>query len=266
VDAVREECEQTHEHVKQHLHVVSPQNTIAALVSIINQHIRIPDYKILVFFTTARVAGFMADLFTVMSLNVMLIHSRMSQSARTKTSEKFRVGSKVIMFSSDVSARGMDYPDVTFVLQVGCTEKSQYIHRLGRTARAGKEGFGMLLLCDFEEVCMGRELAGLPIDKLPLSVLNIQNFDGPCSQALSRVECDDQLKKSGEQAYQAWLGYYNGKLRILGWSKEQLVVMANAFAASIGLAEVPELQKKTIGKMGLKGVKGLRIAPFVDNI
>ena len=40
-----------------------------------------------------------------------------------------RVGKNVIMASSDVSARGMDYPDVSFVLQVGLTDRDQYIHR-----------------------------------------------------------------------------------------------------------------------------------------
>jgi ATP-dependent RNA helicase MSS116 len=55
------------------------------------------------------------------------------------------------MFSSDVTARGMDYPDVTLVLQMGMTTKDQYTHRLGRTARAGKEGSGLLLCAPFEE-------------------------------------------------------------------------------------------------------------------
>ena len=46
------------------------------------------------------------------------MHSRLSQSKRTNTAEQFRVGSNMVMFSSDVSARGMDYPDVTAVIQV----------------------------------------------------------------------------------------------------------------------------------------------------
>ncbi len=45
----------------------------------------------------------------------------------------------------------MDYPDVTTVIQVGMpSDKAQYVHRLGRTARAGKQGRGVLLLGDFE--------------------------------------------------------------------------------------------------------------------
>lgn len=50
---------------------------------------------------------------------VLEIHSRKSQGHRNKVSEKFRNGQGLIMFTSDVSARGMDYPDVSAVLQVG---------------------------------------------------------------------------------------------------------------------------------------------------
>ena len=56
------------------------------------------------------------------------------------------------MFTSDVSARGLDYPDVSSVIQMGLpSDKSQYVHRLGRTARAGKGGNGVLVLNTFDQ-------------------------------------------------------------------------------------------------------------------
>ena len=58
----------------------------------------------------------------------------MSQPARTKASAAFKESKgQSILFSSDVSARGMDYPDVSHVLQVGLTGRENYVHRLGRT-------------------------------------------------------------------------------------------------------------------------------------
>merc|ERR1719235_1919586 len=61
-------------------------------------------------------------------------------------------------------------------------------------------------------------------------------------------------------AYQAWLGFYNSHLRKLGWSPENLVEYENyCFVDVCGLKEVPPLQAKTVGKMGLKGVPGLNI-------
>ena len=107
----------------------------------------------IVFFTTARLTQMYAELFQAMGLAVLEIHSRRSQSQRNKVSDQFRDGTNMVLFTSDVSARGMDYPDVSAVIQVGQpADKAQYIHRLGRTARAGKQGCGVLVLCDFEQV------------------------------------------------------------------------------------------------------------------
>jgi superfamily II DNA/RNA helicase len=74
---------------------------------------------VLVFCTTARVTALFAEFYKKLGMNTLEIHSRKSQSFRTKVSDEFRNHpGGVIMFTSDVSARGVDYPDVTLVLQV----------------------------------------------------------------------------------------------------------------------------------------------------
>jgi ATP-dependent RNA helicase MSS116, mitochondrial len=66
-----------------------------------------------------------------------------------------------VMFTSDVSARGLDYPNVSLVIQMGLpSDKSQYVHRLGRTARAGKGGSGVLVLNTYEKSFL-REVSGV---------------------------------------------------------------------------------------------------------
>lgn len=72
------------------------------------------------FCTTAMVTRLVAELLSLMNLNVREIHSRKSQSYRTKVSDEFRNSKGLILVTSDVSARGVDYPDVTLVIQVGC--------------------------------------------------------------------------------------------------------------------------------------------------
>ena len=111
--------------------------------------------------------------------------------------------------SSDVTARGMDFPDVTLVIQVdlpslhlqfrsacrpcvsGCicrlgrngqpaatatlqvglpSAREQYIHRLGRTARAGKLGEGVLVLAPCEEFFVKDEISDLPIERRSVTV------------------------------------------------------------------------------------------------
>ena len=73
--------------------------------------------QVLVFFTTANLTALHAELFNAMQIPVLEIHSRKSQSARVKAAEAFRNARQAIMFTSDVSARGVDYPDVSLVIQ-----------------------------------------------------------------------------------------------------------------------------------------------------
>ena len=78
-------------------------------------------FKLVVFFPTAKLARFFAEyLSAVMEISpVWEIHSRMSQSSRSRVSSSFRSATSGILLTSDVTARGMDYPDVTCVIQVG---------------------------------------------------------------------------------------------------------------------------------------------------
>jgi ATP-dependent RNA helicase MSS116 len=145
-------------------------------------------------------------------------------------------------------------------VQVGLTTKEQYVHRLGRTARAGKSGSGCLLVTDFELKEMQHELKGLPIQHVQLPSLD-SRFSVPLSQHLRRIggSPDAPLSQSAEKSYQAWLGFYNSHLRKIGWSKAELVRQAGLYAMSIGLLTTPALQKKTIRMMQLTGVPGLRV-------
>jgi ATP-dependent RNA helicase MSS116 len=260
VDTVGVDTEQTHSHVKQELIVAEKQ--VHAMASILAKETAGKPYKIMVFFTTARLTGFMSELFNSVShktgFKVLEIHSRKSQSQRQKVSAQFRDANNAVLFSSDVSARGMDYPDVTFVLQVGLTERASYIHRLGRTGRAGKEGKGCLLLAPYEEFHMAKqELNGLPLEAMP--VPEDDKSEEIAATALDNVGRDKGLGLSAEQAYRAWLGYYKGALKKIRWDKKELVAQANSWAKAVGLKEQPSLQRSSVGKMGLKGVVGLRI-------
>lgn len=262
VNTVGENEEQTHLHVQQQLMVSTQENMIRDLFSVLKRETSNQPYKIIVFFTTARLTGFLAELFNSVSnetgYKVLEIHSRKAQKAREKASEKFRKDKHAIMFSSDVTARGMDYPDVTYVLQVGLTDRSQYIHRLGRTARAGKNGKGGLIVADYEEFHMTkRELKDMPLELTPNPAS--EKVIATTAMAKRNVAQNGTLNNSAEQAYRAWLGYYNGQLKKLRWDKKQLVQQANAWGAEVGLTEQPSLQRRTVGKMGLKGVPGLKL-------
>lgn len=74
--------------------------------------------QVIVFCTTAMATKLVADLLSELKLNVREIHSRKPQSYRTRVSKEFKESKGLILVSSDVSARGVDYPNVTLVIQV----------------------------------------------------------------------------------------------------------------------------------------------------
>jgi ATP-dependent RNA helicase MSS116 len=88
------------------------------------------DYKIMVFFVAARITQLYSEMFNAKGVGVDVheIHSRKSQGHRTKAADTFRSQQKGIVFSSDVLARGLDFPDVTAVIQVGGTLWARPVH------------------------------------------------------------------------------------------------------------------------------------------
>ena len=162
-----------------------------------------------------------------------------------------------MLVASDVAARGVDYPDVSLVVQMGAPDnREQYVHRTGRTGRAGKTGQATLLLSDWEAMSALAMLKDLPVVNSGDDVAALLKGAAPdAAVAVQAVRVDAR-----EKAYQAWLGYYNAKGRALGWDKPKLVAQANAFAlGGLGLHAIPELPAKTVGNMGLRGVVGLNV-------
>ena len=117
----------------------------------------------------------------------------------------------------------------------------------------------MLLVAPFEAQPMQRALSDIPLIQITPDSLSVPKFKAVCDGALVSALRDEEFRKNAEQAYAAWLGFYNSNLRKCGWDKPELVAQANQYTKSLGLHEVPFLEKKTVGKMGLKGVPGLRV-------
>ncbi|KAF8487600.1 P-loop containing nucleoside triphosphate hydrolase protein [Gautieria morchelliformis] len=278
----------THAHVKQHALVVPPTEGFPALARLLAQWTRAdPRAKIMVFSNTARATGITAQVFGELnpSLGVPLftIHSRLSQPARTRATAGFTGAQSAVLFTSDVTARGIDVPGVTHVVQVGIPSSvEQYIHRLGRTARAGQTGTGLLILAPYEDFFLRSK---------GIKELNLEPWEdvAAAEPAYWRQRVEDAMdrveKEPKEQAYQAWLGLYKGSLRDLGWTEQRLIDEAAAYAhdvlrykgadaerrdgfvvESTGAANPPKwrpppIMSKTVGKMGLKGgkVMGLNV-------
>ncbi|KAI2603318.1 DEAD-domain-containing protein [Hypoxylon fragiforme] len=248
----------THERVVQHLVTVPTFSQVAsALVGIVRQegaHAPPGTFKAIIFAPTARLVDFYLQILskTPGLPTVMALHSRMSQSKRGSITEQFRKSQSSILIATDVIARGMDFPSVTNVIQVGIpSDKESYIHRLGRTARAGAEGRGTFLVTQHESYFATHTLKDVKFVETPADLSAHQDV------LRAATNLDPAIQAS---AYQGWLGYYKSYVKNLRWDSQRLVNEANELALNgFGAAEVPGLQKSTVSKMGLKGVQGLRI-------
>ena len=246
VDCVGKDDQGTHQRVPQFCTVYDAQVQFEEIAEVLTEGMREPNFKIIIFFVTARLTGLHAELFKAMGFPVVEIHSRKSQSARTKASKEFRDHHNRVLFTSDVSARGMDYPDVSMVVQVGLPDtKAQYVHRLGRTARAGKTGIGVLMLAQYESFFLTKECRDQPMKQRPQVTQQSSPWTMKTQAALRSLP-----SKTITTAYQAWLGFYNGKQKKLGWNARELVRQANLFATNnCMMAEPPALMAKTVGKV-----------------
>jgi len=106
----------------------------------------------MVFTRTKRTAQKVSDELAERGFKVGAVHGDLGQGAREKALKSFRTGEIDVLVATDVAARGIDIDDVTHVINYQCPEDEQaYVHRIGRTGRAGKTGVAITLV-DWDEL------------------------------------------------------------------------------------------------------------------
>ncbi|KAL2802250.1 P-loop containing nucleoside triphosphate hydrolase protein [Aspergillus granulosus] len=263
ISTVDEDATPTHERVPQY-HVVIPSiaDTFTTLTALLRAEAN-SNPKIIVFGVTAKMVALTAAAFSqgLVSLPVFEIHSRLSQSARTKVTTQFKEASSGILFASDVVGRGMDFPNVDLVVQVGLPSNAeQYVHRVGRTARAGKDGRAVILLTQAESFFLNVN-RHLPIKEHPQVDAIRSATPGLAPDVYRAMECVDPTAKAS--AYSSYIGFLagSGLLNKLRLDKPGLVQLGNELAIQgMGCPEPPPIEKKIVGKMGLKGIPGFNFA------
>jgi ATP-dependent RNA helicase MSS116 len=215
---VDENEEPTHARVPQKVvHVAGFENIMPSLYELCQNEVakakrgESPPFKAIVYFNSTSEVRLGASVFfklgggykatkPLSGVKPIEIHSKLSQAQRTRAAEEFRFAKTGMLFSSDVTARGMDFPNVTHVIQVGLPrDRESYIHRLGRTARAGKEGSGWLVLTPFERRELPRRLRNLPIveDNSIESAMVDMSQPGEIPERVNTIieECRDAHKR-----------------------------------------------------------------------
>jgi superfamily II DNA/RNA helicase len=100
--------------------------------------------KTVIFTRTKRAAARLVEELADRGFPAAAVHGDMSQEAREKSMASFKAGKKEILIATDVAARGIDVDDVTHVINHTIPEDDKaYLHRVGRTGRAGKTGIAV---------------------------------------------------------------------------------------------------------------------------
>ncbi len=106
-----------------------------------------PSKLVMVFCNTKRNADFIAYNLKHNGIKALAIHGGHSQNKRTDTMDKFKDMNFHVLVCTDVAARGLDIKNVSHVYNYDSpADSSQYVHRIGRTARAGKDGIAITIL------------------------------------------------------------------------------------------------------------------------
>ena len=133
----------------------------------------------IVFTRTVNETQRIAILLRSLGFGAIPLHGQLSQSARLGALGKFRGRSREILVATDVAARGLDIPSVDVVLNFDLPPDSKtYIHRVGRTARAGKSGRAINLVTQYDvevwlriETALGRKLPEYEVGRDEVMVL-----------------------------------------------------------------------------------------------
>eukprot|EP00435_Cladocopium_sp_Y103_P058712 s1818_g20.t1 len=223
-------------------------------------------HKVMVFFPTARLAAFATTLFQEqLNMRIHQIHARCTPSARMIAQEEFSAASCGILFTSAASERGMDYPDVTLVVQVMAPNSlQQYVHRVGRTARGGKEGRALLLLLQPEESFLS-EIEELPVQRSPDEAL-ILNDEGLFTQhALSSAKWASRssLKVMAAAAFASVLQHL--KTHYPKMENQEVVDLASELLMGFGVSEPPLVSLEFARELGLEKCENLALVEQRDD-
>lgn len=158
----------------------------------------------IIFTRTVNETQRLAILLRSLGLGAIPLHGQLSQSARLGALGKFRAGSRKILVATDVASRGLDIPSVDIVLNSDLPPDSKtYIHRVGRTARAGKSGHAISLVTQYDveiwlriETALGRKLKEYEVEKEEVMVLGERVAE---AQRVAVSEMKDLHEKRGSR-------------------------------------------------------------------
>ena len=174
----------TVEKVRQRVHFVETQAKRGLLVDLLKDPAL---SRVIVFTRTKSHANRVSEHLDRAGVSADAIHGNKSQNARQRALERFREGHVRVLVATDIAARGIDVDGVSHVINFELpNEPESYVHRIGRTARAGNSGIA-ISLCDASERLFLRDIEKLT--RRPIEIVGTRpaSFDAPATKKNDRA-------------------------------------------------------------------------------
>ncbi|KAH0481545.1 MAG: uncharacterized protein KVP18_001527 [Porospora cf. gigantea A] len=173
---------------------------------------------------------------------VLMLHGKQKLTARVVTAAEFTAKTdNVVLVSTDLAARGVDFPKVDWVIQVDCpSDVDTYIHRVGRTARMVSKGNSLLLLLPGELPFLDRLLKrGVEVKKMGASSSKTLSVKARVQSLLAQ---STDVKAAAVRAFKATFRAYDRMPDKSVFQMENLIQRQSEWCESIGLQSVPEVR------------------------
>lgn len=183
------------EKIKQSLYHLSIDEKMPYLVNLIRS---IPDIKGIVFTNSRHRVQDIVRILGKYGIRATGISSLLDQKKRIHLLKSFKLGRYNVLVATDVASRGLDIDDITHVFNFDLPQDAEsYVHRIGRTARAGKEGIAISFCSEMDYECLPR-IEILLDHKIPVEPIDPDMFVYPEPSPVSVPE-EDRLTESNRQ-------------------------------------------------------------------
>ncbi|XP_077003470.1 ATP-dependent DNA helicase DDX31 [Tamandua tetradactyla] len=245
------------EGLDQYVTLVPSKLRLVSLAAFILQKCKLEkDQKMIIFFSSCELVEFHYNLFvqTLLSssgapasgqlpsasprLKFLRLHGNMEQEERTEVFQEFSHSKTGVLLCTDVAARGLDLPQVTWIVQYNApSSPAEYIHRIGRTARIGCHGSSLLILAPSE----AEYVNSLASHKINISEIKIEDI----LSVLTRNDCfkgkrwgnqkshavgPQEIRERATVLQTVFEDYVHSSEKRVSWAKKALQSFIRAYA------------------------------------
>lgn len=232
----------TLDNVKQLFYEVKPSEKLFALCSILEYYV---PRRAIIFCNTKKMVDDICEFLNKAGFRAEGLHGDMKQAQRSKVMSLFKGGRIKILIATDVAARGIDVNDIDYVINYDIPQDNEYyVHRIGRTGRAGKEGVAIT-------ICGGRYQTSILMQIAKSLRAYVTRMTIPTDEEIeikkkekNVLKFEEEINNSGDMSLSCEM------LNVLidkGYSAEQIAIAGiNLFLKSAPLRVSSELKEKVL--------------------